>query len=147
MSKHLRDRNGADSVACKGRQAVRVTGIFVSVDLDSLAAGRPMEGTIARVSACTEGGVQAALAYAAEITQCSTTISSSSWPEHAERHRRRRAAASTGDTVLIGEVFDSVRGNGPHHTGAANVAPREAAGRERSGRSERTEPGGQEAAS
>jgi uncharacterized protein (DUF433 family) len=58
-----------DPTVCRGQACVRGTRIPASVVLDNLAAGLTVEEVIQSYPALTREGIQAAVAYAAELTR------------------------------------------------------------------------------
>ena len=54
---------------CHGRACVRGTRVLVSVILDNIAAGVPREEILRDYPALTDPDIDAALAYAAELTR------------------------------------------------------------------------------
>lgn len=62
------DRITADSTLCHGKVCIRGTRVMVSVVLDNLAAGEPLE-EIMRGYHLEREDVQAAIQYAAELAR------------------------------------------------------------------------------
>jgi uncharacterized protein (DUF433 family) len=58
-----------DSSVCHGRACIKGTRIMVSVVLDNLAAGIDSEELLKSYPSLTKEGVQAAIAYAAELAR------------------------------------------------------------------------------
>jgi uncharacterized protein (DUF433 family) len=58
-----------DPLICHGQACLRGTRIMVSVVLDNLAAGQSIEDIIKSYPTLTKDSVQAAIAYAAELTR------------------------------------------------------------------------------
>jgi uncharacterized protein (DUF433 family) len=58
-----------DPMICHGKACIKGTRIMVSVILDNLAAGLSIEEIIASYPTLTHETVQAAIAYAAELTR------------------------------------------------------------------------------
>jgi len=54
---------------CPGRACVRGTRVLVSVIVDNVAAGVPREEILRNYAALTDPDIDAALAYAAELTR------------------------------------------------------------------------------
>jgi len=65
----LLDRVIADANTCGGHPCVRGTRIYVSIILDSLAEGLSPEQIIDHFPSLTTDDVQAAIAYAAELSR------------------------------------------------------------------------------
>jgi uncharacterized protein (DUF433 family) len=63
-----RDRITFDPTVCHGKACVRGTRVMVSVILDNLAAGEPTDEIVKGYRVQPED-IQAALAYAAELTK------------------------------------------------------------------------------
>jgi len=63
------DYISVDSAICHGRACVKGTRVMVSVILDNLAAGLSQAEIIESYPTLTEEAIQAAIAYAAEITR------------------------------------------------------------------------------
>jgi len=64
-----RDYITVDPAICHGRACIKGTRVFVSVILDNLAAGLPPEEIVASYPSVSREGIQAAVAYAAELTR------------------------------------------------------------------------------
>ena len=64
-----RGRITTDPQVCHGKPCIAGTRIMVSVVLDNLAAGLTPEEIVATYPTLTVAGVQAAVAYAAELTK------------------------------------------------------------------------------
>lgn len=62
-------RISVDPLICHGRVCIRGTRIMVSVILDNLAAGLSSKEIIQSYPSLTESDIQAAIAYAAELTR------------------------------------------------------------------------------
>lgn len=58
-----------DPQICHGKACIRGTRVMVSVVLDNLAAGMSREEILANYPSLADGDVEAALAYAAELTR------------------------------------------------------------------------------
>ncbi len=58
-----------DSTVCHGKACIRGTRVMVSVVLDNLAAGQSVEDILESYPSLSEEGVQAAIAYAAELAR------------------------------------------------------------------------------
>ena len=58
-----------DPAICHGQACIRGTRIMASVVLDNLAAGLDVEGLLKSYPSLTREGVQAAVAYAADLTR------------------------------------------------------------------------------
>ena len=58
-----------DPNVCHGKACVRGTRVMVSVVLDNLAAGQSVDEILESYPSLSEIGVQAAIAYAAELTR------------------------------------------------------------------------------
>ncbi len=63
------DYISVDPAICHGRACVKGTRVMVSVILDNLAAGMSQAEIIESYPTLTEEAIQAAIAYAAEITR------------------------------------------------------------------------------
>ncbi len=63
------DYISVDPAICHGRACVKGTRVMVSVILDNLAAGLSQVEIIESYPTLTEEAIQAAIAYAAEITR------------------------------------------------------------------------------
>jgi len=64
-----RDRISVDPHVCHGKACIKGTRVMVSVILDNLAAGVSREDIVASYSSIALEDVEAALAYAAELTR------------------------------------------------------------------------------
>jgi len=64
-----RERISVNPAVCHGRACVRGTRVLVSVIVDNVAAGVPHEEILRIYAALTEPDIDAALAYAAELTR------------------------------------------------------------------------------
>jgi uncharacterized protein (DUF433 family) len=62
-------RISVDPLVCHGRACIKGTRIMVSVILESLAAGVPVTDLLQSYPALQGEDVQAAIAYAAELTR------------------------------------------------------------------------------
>ncbi len=58
-----------DPNVCHGKACVRGTRVMVSVVLDNLAAGQSVDEILESYPSLSESGVQAAIAYAAELAR------------------------------------------------------------------------------
>ena len=58
-----------DPAVCHGQACMRGTRIMASVVLDNLAAGLDVEGLLKSYPSLTREGVQAAVAYAADLAR------------------------------------------------------------------------------
>ncbi len=58
-----------DPLICHGKACIKGTRIMVSVVLDNLAAGVTIDEMLASYPALTREAIQAAIAYAAELTR------------------------------------------------------------------------------
>lgn len=58
-----------DPAVCHGKACIRGTRIMVSVILDNLAAGLSMEDILHSYPTLSQADIQAAIAYAAELTR------------------------------------------------------------------------------
>jgi uncharacterized protein (DUF433 family) len=58
-----------DPTICHGKACIKGTSIMVSVVLDNLAAGLTVNDTIKSYPSLTKEGIQAAMAYAAELSK------------------------------------------------------------------------------
>jgi uncharacterized protein (DUF433 family) len=58
-----------DPAVCHGQACIRGTRIMASVVLDNLAAGLDVEGLLKSYPSLTREGVQAAVAYAADLAR------------------------------------------------------------------------------
>ena len=58
-----------DPAVCHGQACIRGTRIMASVVLDNLAAGLDVEGLLKCYPSLTREGVQAAVAYAADLAR------------------------------------------------------------------------------
>jgi uncharacterized protein (DUF433 family) len=64
-----RERISVNPAVCHGRACVRGTRIMVSVVIDNIAAGIPREEILRDYPALANADIDAALAYAAELTR------------------------------------------------------------------------------
>lgn len=64
-----RDRISVDPNVCHGKACITGTRIMVSVVLDNLAAGEPLERILKNYPTLKPEDVQAALQYAAELAR------------------------------------------------------------------------------
>ncbi len=64
-----RERISVNPAVCHGRACVRGTRVLVSVIVDNVAAGVPREDILRNYTALTDPDIDAALAYAAELTR------------------------------------------------------------------------------
>lgn len=64
-----RDLITVDPNVCHGKACIKGTRIMVSVILDNLAAGVPINEILQSYPSLTTESVQAAIAYAAELTR------------------------------------------------------------------------------
>jgi uncharacterized protein (DUF433 family) len=64
-----RERINVNPAVCHGRACVRGTRVLVSVIVDNVAAGVPREEILRNYAALTDPDIDAALAYAAELTR------------------------------------------------------------------------------
>jgi len=67
--KNWRERISVNPAVCHGRACVRGTRVLVSVIVDNVAAGVPHEEILQSYLALTRPDIDAALAYAAELTR------------------------------------------------------------------------------
>jgi uncharacterized protein (DUF433 family) len=67
--RNLLDRISVDPKICHGKPCIKGTRIMVSVILDNLAAGMTPEQIVDEYPPLTLEDVQAAIAYAAELTR------------------------------------------------------------------------------
>ena len=58
-----------DPNVCHGKACIRGTRVMVSVVLDNLAAGQSVDDILKSYPSLSEAGVQAAIAYAAELAR------------------------------------------------------------------------------
>jgi uncharacterized protein (DUF433 family) len=58
-----------DPAVCHGQACIRGTRILASVVLDNLAAGLDVEGLLRSYPSLTREGIQAAVAYAADLAR------------------------------------------------------------------------------
>ena len=58
-----------DPAVCHGQACIRGTRILASVVLDNLAAGLDVEGLLKSYPSLTREGIQAAVAYAADLAR------------------------------------------------------------------------------
>jgi uncharacterized protein (DUF433 family) len=82
-----RERITVDPNVCHGKACIKGTRIMVSVVLDNLAAGEPVERILKNYPTLTPEDVQAALQYAAELeawkwAQCVELGQTGFWPCH-----------------------------------------------------------------
>ena len=63
------DHITCDSDVCHGKTCSRGTRVMVSVVLDNLAAGATAEEILASYPSLTADGIQAAMAYAADLAR------------------------------------------------------------------------------
>ncbi len=63
------DRISVDSQVCHGQACIKGTRVMVSVIMDNLAAGVGQEEIVKSYPSLTKEDVQAAIAYAAELTR------------------------------------------------------------------------------
>ena len=63
------DRITADPAVCHGKACVRGTRVMVSVILDNVAAGASRQEILASYPSLKDPDIDAALAYAAELTR------------------------------------------------------------------------------
>ena len=66
---NLLDRISVDPAVCHGKACIKGTRIMVSVILDNLAAGASEEEILKSYPSLTSLDIQAAIAYAAELTR------------------------------------------------------------------------------
>ncbi len=64
-----RERISVNPTVCHGRACVRGTRVLVSVIVDNVAAGVPREEILRDYPVLTDLDIDAALAYAAELTR------------------------------------------------------------------------------
>ena len=64
-----RERISVDPNICHGKASIKGTRIMVSVVLDNLAAGEPVERILKNYPTLNEEDIQAALQYAAELAR------------------------------------------------------------------------------
>jgi uncharacterized protein (DUF433 family) len=64
-----RERISVNPAVCHGRACVRGTRVLVSVIVDNVAAGVLREELLRNYAALTDPDIDAALAYAAELTR------------------------------------------------------------------------------
>ena len=64
-----RDRISVNPAICHGRACVRGTRVMVSVVVDNIAAGVPRQEILRSYPTLTDADIDAALAYAAELTR------------------------------------------------------------------------------
>lgn len=64
-----RERITADPLVCHGKACIRGTRIMVSVVVDNVAAGSSRDQILASYPALKSADIDAALAYAAELTR------------------------------------------------------------------------------
>lgn len=63
------ERITVDPVICHGKACIKGTRVMVSVVLDNLAAGLSKEEILASYPSLTKEDIEAAIAYAAELTR------------------------------------------------------------------------------
>lgn len=66
---HWQDRISADPNVCHGKACIRGTRVMVSVILDNLAAGVPVDEILNSYPSLTAQDIQAAIGYAAELAR------------------------------------------------------------------------------
>ena len=59
----------SDPSICHGKACIRGTRVMVSVILDNLAEGQPLEAVLESYPSLTPEAIQAAIAYAAELAR------------------------------------------------------------------------------
>lgn len=64
-----RDYIIVDSAVCHGKACIKGTRVLVSIILDNLAAGLQPEEILASYPSVSREGIQAAIAYAAELAR------------------------------------------------------------------------------
>jgi uncharacterized protein (DUF433 family) len=64
-----RDRISVDADVCHGKVCIKGTRIMVSVILDNLAAGEPVDAILRNYPTLKSEDVQAALGYAADLAR------------------------------------------------------------------------------
>ena len=64
-----KERITVDPTVCHGQACIKGTRIMVSVVLDNLAAGIPLDELLASYPSLTAEDVQAAIAYAADLAR------------------------------------------------------------------------------
>lgn len=64
-----RNRISVDPNICHGKACIKGTRVMVSVILDNLAAGEPIEEVLTSYPTLTESDIQAALNFAAELAR------------------------------------------------------------------------------
>jgi uncharacterized protein (DUF433 family) len=64
-----RERISVNPAVCHGRACVRGTRVMVSAVIDNIAAGVPRDEILRSYPALTGADIDAALAYAAELTR------------------------------------------------------------------------------
>lgn len=64
-----RDRISVNPAICHGRACIRGTRVMVSVIIDNVAAGVPYREILESYPALVQADIEAALAYAAELTR------------------------------------------------------------------------------
>jgi uncharacterized protein (DUF433 family) len=64
-----RERISVNPAVCHGRACVLGTRVLVSVIVDNVAAGVPRQEILRNYAALTDPDIDAALAYAAELTR------------------------------------------------------------------------------
>ena len=66
---HWQERISSDPNVCHGKVCIKGTRIMVSVVLDNLAAGEPIDAILADYPPLTREDIQAAISYAAELAR------------------------------------------------------------------------------
>jgi len=66
---HWHERISTDPNVCHGKACINGTRIMVSVILDNLAAGLPVDEILQSYPSLTRDDVQAAIGYAAELAR------------------------------------------------------------------------------
>ena len=64
-----RDFITVDPNVCHGKACIKGTRVMVSVVVDNIAAGRPMDDIVRSYPSLTREGIEAAIRYAAELTR------------------------------------------------------------------------------
>jgi uncharacterized protein (DUF433 family) len=67
--RNWRERISVDPAVCHGRACIRDTRVMASVVVDNIAAGVPRVEILKAYPALTDADIDAALAYAAELTR------------------------------------------------------------------------------
>ena len=75
------ERIAVDPAVCHGQACIKGTRILVSVVLDNLAAGTPLDELLGSYPSLTAEDVQAAIAYAADLAR-HRTVPDRSIPTH-----------------------------------------------------------------